>query len=328
MRLATRHGAALSLLLACSPRGRPPLLGLFPDDGGASGAAPESGVAPESKPSGLLSQEACCGFWTIFDEQASADALNGLAAGDEMLASMTSSMMVLRADGQTSRGSDFPGGSWEVIDATAADGSGRRRMSIVLRSRLLRQEWRYEGLLFGLQRNAEPGGPADAFAAAFGGGSSAGEATANQVELRVIGKSTRWDVADALSPVQLGNESAFSMLKMSVDRSKLTPTIQPFGGQVDPAEAKRQTEVRRLSERSEVEELQRAIDDVRRTKAEHGDGWLEADRLVEGVHYWRVGGGADSAQGGDADEADEANEVNEVNDADGDARPGNGVDRA
>ena len=89
---------------------------------------------------------------------------------------MVSARIILRADGQTSRGSDFPGGEWTLSNEPdeAGGGTSRWRMRLVLRSRLLRQELRYEGLFFGVQSQAQDP-----------------EQVPPSIELRVVGQASR-----------------------------------------------------------------------------------------------------------------------------------------
>ena len=87
------------------------------------GASPES----EPEPGAALTMEQVeartVGFWTIYDELATEDALNALSEGAQV-SKLFSTNMVLRADGQASRGSDFPGGSWSIV----VDGARRREV--------------------------------------------------------------------------------------------------------------------------------------------------------------------------------------------------------
>ena len=264
---------------ACQQRLR---LGLFPDED-----TPDAENAPQAPPSPPtaplpLTRDDLVGFWQIFDEQASVDSLNALAMGDSP-GTVFSSTIVLRADGQTSRGSDFPGGTWEFSEAMAPDGRTRKRLKIVLRSRLLREEWRYDGLIFGLQEDTEtPLGEAKGVAT-----QSSAEAP---IEIRVVGKATRWDVSDEDAPTAVGDEaSSFSMTKKDVDRRKLIPTVKPFSAPVDPESVRLEQAWRQMREESEEDDIRKAIEEVRKAKAEHGEGWADAIRPVEGVDYW-VGG--------------------------------------
>lgn len=251
-------------------------MGLFPDaeEEEALGDAAVSSSSFSSAPSPLLTREKMIGFWTIFDDIVAEDSMNDLAAGRKMQ-SLFSAPIILRADGQTSRGSDFPGGEWSMYEEARESGGVRKRIKIVLRNRRLKQELRYDGLLFALQLAAD--GEEDA-AEEEGG-----------PELRVVGKASRWDVADPSSPKSMGEKTTFSMIKKNLDRTKLTPTIKPFSSAVDPAAVRVQNEWDRLRSQSEEEEMRRAIEDVRKTKAEYGDDWLEADKLVEGRDYWVAG---------------------------------------
>ena len=295
MRLAAWPAAATVLAFSSAPwRRLPPIsLGIFPDDadgrpseeqGGSLFPDVDGGGAMQQPPE--LTREGIIGFWTIFDEQATEDTLNDMAAGGASKTSLFSAPLILRADGRTSRGSDFPGGEWSMNEVTSEDGSTRKRLSITLRSNLLRQEWRYEGLLFALAIQDEPppmeGMPP--MPKLIGETSQAGKP-----QVRVVGKATRWDISDRDAPQALGGETSFSMVRKEVDRRKLTPTIKPLSSIVDPDDVRLQNEWRRLKERSEEEEIRRAIDEVKKSKDEYGKGWLEADRLKEGVDYWKVG---------------------------------------
>ena len=128
-------------------------------------------------------------------------------------------------------------------EVTQDDGTLRRRLRIELKSRLLRQEWRYDGLLFGMQSTEGelPGSPASG-----GGGGDAGAA----IEIRVVGKASRWDVSDASAPVPLGEGSSFSMIKKEVDKRTLYPTIKPFSAPVDPEAQRLEDKWSKLKEES------------------------------------------------------------------------------
>lgn len=302
MRVAGWPCAAAAIALTTLPCRRlaPPLaLGIFPDDvtgrpDGGSNPLSAGGIFPdgmESEQPSALSPEDLVGFWTIFDDLATEDTMNQVAKGGSSKMSLFSAPLILRADGQTSRGSDFPGGEWSLSSEVGDDGVTRRRLSIVLRSRLLRQEWRYEGLLFALKLDSGLPGSLESLAAEMGGPPAPPlpPFPPSSPEVRVVGQSNRWDVSDPSTPKVLGKPSSFSMVKKEVDRVKLTPTIQPLALPVDPEDVRVQGELNRLRSRSEEEEIQRAIDDVRRTKAEHGENWRDADQLKEGVDYWKLG---------------------------------------
>ena len=53
--------------------------------------------------------------------------MNEMAKGGATKTSLFSAPLVLRADGQTSRGSDFPGGEWSMNEELGADGRTRKR---------------------------------------------------------------------------------------------------------------------------------------------------------------------------------------------------------
>lgn len=276
----------------CDPRHRATRASIFPE-GDETPAAAASGTKAQPP----LSEDMLVGFWTIYDNLATADALNAMSAGDEMSDSFLSASIVLRADGSVSRGSDFPGGVWSLqsvraaVDAGTASPASREaaRLRMVLESRLLRQEWRYEGLAFQLELPQEP-------MDASRGGVAPDAPTQVTRSLRVVGNASRWDVSDADAPRRIETEGSigpdaefFSMVKKEVDRRKLTPTIQPFAGQVDPEGAERRE--RRGNDRkdAEVSGLKEAIEGVRAAKATDPDDWRSKVKVVEGVDYWRVG---------------------------------------
>lgn len=250
-----------------------------------------------------LDENSLVGFWTIFDEQATEDTLNSMTSGGATKPSLFSAPLVLRADGRTSRGSDFPGGTWEVTEQIGTDGGARKRLSIVLQSKLLKQEWRYEGLVFALQMALEPSLDDDAAASAARPSLSPPPPPPSMspslpaLEIRVVGQSCRWELSPESEPKPMGKPASFSMIKKDVDRRKLTPTIKPLSQPVDPEEVRRESEWRRLVERSEEDEIRRAIEDVQKMKEEHGDGWRDADQLQEGRDFWKLGQEPSAAPG-------------------------------
>ena len=140
------------------------------------------------------------GFWTVYDDLATEDNL-GKASRGEPTTSFLSTSMILRADGQTSRGSDFIKGRWELEKQ-----DGRRRLLMTLRAPLLREELRYEGLLLRLSTDGEPLPSEDA-----------ADDQRLDNELRAVGRCSRWDIgADA---PRLIKNSTFSMIKIQVRRS-------------------------------------------------------------------------------------------------------------
>ena len=265
LRCPTLSSSVANRPMGASCRTRQPLMGLFPEDGG-------TGAGPATRSANLGTQD-LVGFWTVYDEQSSQDAMSRIAAGQQA-GSIFSSRMVLRADGQTSRGSDFPGGSWELLSV-----EGRKRLRLTLRNRAKREEWRYDGLVFWLDvGDLEGGDPADLAAAlnvASGDTAGNGEAaTEKKLELRAVGKATRWDVKDETSPRLLG-EGRFSMIKLDVDRSTLTPTIKPFSQPADPEEIRRQQKTLRDKDRSEADDLRQLLEDVREIKRRHPEDWQQ-----------------------------------------------------
>ena len=182
---------------------------------GCSAIFPEEGEQSDNRRAAIAEQD-LVGFWTIYDEQASQDAMGRMTTGAEV-GSIFSSRMVLRADGQTSRGSDFPGGNWELV---SEESSRRKRMRLTLRNRAKREEWRYDGLVFWLETSAAPPGvdPSDLLAKsvleASAGVAEVGEEDP-KLELRVVGKAGRWDMSDEGAARRLG-EGRFSMIKLDV----------------------------------------------------------------------------------------------------------------
>ncbi len=256
-----------------------PRAGLFPD----SSSQPE--VAP-------LSKQDLVGFWTVYDDLAADDASKLLDAGQEP-DSMFSATMVLRADGKTSRGSEFPGGEWSIVEK-----KGRKALRATLRNRARREEWKLDGTLFRVSLDAvlkleremkrELRDPADAGLQAPEPASPAADGMGS-LQLRVVGNASRWDVSDPAAPALL-SASDFSMVKMEVDRGELTPTIKPFSRPVDPEEVRREQEWRRLRDETEAEQIRRAIEEVRELRRTYGEeAWREQAELKEGVDFWKLG---------------------------------------
>jgi len=270
-RIAT---TALICFTAPARRFGAPRLQLFPDEA-------ETSPSPDT-PELNVTKESLVGFWQVFDDQASEDAINSMATGGSP-AALFSSTIVLRADGQTSRGSDFPGGTWSLREVASADGGTRKRLAIELRSRLRRQEWRYDGLLIGLQQSEPPVPEMDSSS------ESTPASAAPQIELRVVGTAARWDTTDEEAPAAMGKPAAFSMRRIEVDRRKLVPTIKPFSAPIDPEAVKLEQEWRRVRQQSEEDAIRQVLTDVRAAKAEHGDEWMNEMRVREGVDYWREG---------------------------------------
>jgi len=264
----------------------PPCLQLFPDGAAARSPPPPPPLLPRD----------LVGFWTVYDDLAADDSLAAVSSGDSPT-SLFSSRMVLRADGQTSRGSDFPGGEWELTTAPSGEGKQRKRLRATLRSRKLRQELRLDGLVFRLDMGSvellersvgSPAAPAGNDAPPTSAGDEAPAPPPLQV--RVVGKSSRWDVASPASPVLLGRGD-FSMVRLEVDRTTLIPTIKPHAAAVeaDPEQIRHEQEWQRLRDYSEADEIRRAIDEVRALKRERGDAWRDADEPREGEDFWRLG---------------------------------------
>ena len=242
------------------------MMSIFPSEDGGQRAAAEPRV---KLPLESAQPPALVGFYSVYDDLASEDALASMADGGPT-ASIFSATMVLRADGQTSRGSEFPGGSW-----AAAERDGRVRLSMTLRAgRARAEERRYDGLVLEFEAppdfddDGEAPPPPDAASEAGGSG---------RTELRVVGEVSRWSTADAAAPRQLGEPKPFSMVGIEVDRTTLTPTIKPRAQELDPAEVRRQQEWQRVRDRSEADALRQVLNDVRELKAEG----VSADELAE-----------------------------------------------
>ena len=130
---SARRPLLLGILSAASVgRHRPCRLQLFPGDSPPAAVAPPSGDFDGPNP------PAVTGFWTIYDDVALEDSMNRAARQEpDGPNSMMSSSIVLRADGFTSRGSEFTRGTWEVEEQGA-----RLRLRITLQARALQEEIR------------------------------------------------------------------------------------------------------------------------------------------------------------------------------------------
>lgn len=290
----------------CGKRGLPgrraggPRASLFPEDDSGDNTAGASSfpvlVIKSPTLSELLSDGEAIGFWKVYDALGTKEMENELK-GSGKLPSELSARMVLRADGAISRGSDFPSGEWNVYRQGEGD-DALWRMRLVLRSKLLAEEWRYDGMLVGttLPQPSRAGGSADTGDQSSGGPES-GENVVPEVSLIVVGKATRWEMKG--DDERLVQNASFSMSKIAVNRSKLIPTIQSFQGPatVDPEELRIQAEWRKLKDESEEDDIRRAIEDIRRAKAEDPDNWMERNRVREGVDFWRAGEEPDIADG-------------------------------
>jgi hypothetical protein len=240
-------------LTLCTPRARRPLL-LFPE-----------AVGPEPEETGSLEvlQAETTGFWTIYDELAVQDSVAMVAGGGPMSSALFSTNMVLRADGQASRGSAFPGGEWSIVE----DG-GRRRLKMVLRSRLLQQERRYDGLLFSLSMSEGQSMPQDAVAKASMGGDGLGASQDGSPSLRVVGTVTAWNSTSPNSEggIMIGGSASFSMVKLALDRKKLIPTIRPWSRELSPEEMEEEMRTQRAKDTEDADEIRQLLEDVRRAK--------------------------------------------------------------
>ena len=214
---ALRRPLFLGILSAASVgRHRPCRLQIFPGDSPAAVAPPSGDFDGRNPP-------AVTGFWTIYDDVAMEDSMNRAARQEpEGPNSMMSASIVLRADGFTSRGSEFTRGTWEVEEQGA-----RRRLRITLEARALQEEIRYDGLLVKLD-TAETG-MAQALAAALPKGSASQEEAIPQTELRVVGQASRYRVGgegfEEGSEPELMKTTAFSMIKLEVHRTTLILTL-------------------------------------------------------------------------------------------------------
>ena len=301
---ASRRPLLLGILSAASVgRHRPCRLQLFPGDLPPAAVAPPSGEFDGPNP------PAVTGFWTIYDDVALEDSMNRAARQEpDGPNSMMSSSIVLRADGFTSRGSEFTRGTWEVEEQGA-----RLRLRITLQARALQEEIRYDGLIVKLD-TAESGmaEALEALAAALKGPGGASEEGVPQTELRVVGQASRYRVGgegfEEGGEPELMKTTAFSMIKLEVhpsasplrltpephpgpsplstgprpdpridanqvDRTTLTPTIKPFCQPVDPVEVKRQQAEQRELDTAETNELKAFLADVRARKQADPENW-------------------------------------------------------
>merc|ERR1712050_172224 len=101
----------------------------------------------------------------------------------------------------------------------------------------------------------------------------------SKLELRVVGSAERWDIGNC--EPSLVARGRFSMIKMDVDRTTLTPTIKPFSQEADPQEIRRQQEMQRRQDREEADDLRKLLEDVRELKREGVEDWQERMRPIE-----------------------------------------------
>ena len=101
------------------------------------------------------------------------------------------------------------------------------------------------------------------------------------MELRVVGAAERWDLGGD-EPKLVGN-GRFSMIKLEVDRTTLTPTIKPFSREADPEEIRKEQATLRERDKEEAEDLRKLLEDVRGLKAEGVQGWQERMRPAAGA---------------------------------------------
>lgn len=226
------------------------------------------------------------GFWTIYDELAMQDSLNVVSDGGPMNTPLFSTNMVLRVDGQASRGSDFPGGEWSLVE----DGI-RRRLKMVLRNRRLQQERRYDGLLFSLSMADPEAMPQDELVKAAMGSDDGAGAVDGSSTLRIVGTVTTWNVTspNGEGAVMIGDKVSFSMVKLAVDRTKLVPTIKPWSRELTPEELEEEMKTQRAKDREDAEEIRKLINDVR--EAKKNGSWTGPSSLdsVEQVQWGRLG---------------------------------------
>ncbi len=277
-------------LLAAAPLHRPPCrLSVFPDSEPAA-----------EEPSGNFdgpNPQAVTGFWTIYDELAMEDSMNRAARLEpDGPNSMMSASIVLRADGFTSRGSDFTTGRWHVEPQEE-----RRRLSMTLEARAQQEEIRYDGLLVKLDTSGGGMGGSmggmGALAQQLADGTAAGLSAPPPTELRVVGQARRYKVGGEGEP-ELLKRTAFSMIKLAVDRRTLTPTIKPFSQPLDPDEVRRQQEEQRELDVAETAELRELLDLVRERKVADPENWQDAFTVpTEG----EGGGGGEEEEEGESD---------------------------
>ena len=108
------------------------------------------------------------------------------------------------------------------------------------------------------------------------------------------------------STPKLVGKGRFSMIKLEVDRTKLTPTIKPFSREADPEEIRKEQAELRQRDKEEAEDLRQLLEDVRGLKAEGVEDWQErmrpaAGATIEDVDAERAG--ADDALGKDDQQA-------------------------
>ena len=77
------------------------------------------------------------------------------------------------------------------------------------------------------------------------------------------------------SEPKLLGDGRFSMIKLSVNRTTLTPTIKPFSREADPEEIRRQQELQRQQDTDEADDLRRLLDDVRQMKRDGVEDWQQ-----------------------------------------------------
>mmetsp|Transcript_56002 Transcript_56002/g.121915 ORF Transcript_56002/g.121915 Transcript_56002/m.121915 type:complete len:258 (+) Transcript_56002:284-1057(+) len=234
--------------VALSCRVSSPYMNIFPaDDGTGMGDDVLKSAADDLPPD---FDNSPIGFWKIFDDLAWNDALKDKTAGANP-SSFFSETMVLRADGQTSRGSDFSGGEWKVVEMNS-----QRRLWMTLRNKLQRIEWRYDGLFLTVRMPE------------FSKGAVKDNEPNDQPtwELQVIGKASPWNVSSAEAPVQLGEQRSFSMVKVVVDRTQLVPTVKPYSRELSVEEMQKEMAEQRKADEEDADELRRLIRDVKRKK--------------------------------------------------------------
>uniref|UniRef100_A0A7S3T6Y1 Uncharacterized protein n=1 Tax=Emiliania huxleyi TaxID=2903 RepID=A0A7S3T6Y1_EMIHU len=187
--MRTKSGVVAILAASARPRAAWQRM-VFPDSA-------EAGQEPRVPLSIAELQRRVTGFWTIYDDLATEDALSAVAGG-ESTKSLFSTNMVLRADGAVSRGSDFPGGEWSVVE----DGSRRRRLRMTLTNRRAGLERRYDGLLFSLALT-DPGTDGGG-----GGGEAAAVEEMKKVRYLVRGLSS--------TGAQSGLRAGFALMRSSL----------------------------------------------------------------------------------------------------------------
>mmetsp|Transcript_155256 Transcript_155256/g.275355 ORF Transcript_155256/g.275355 Transcript_155256/m.275355 type:complete len:410 (+) Transcript_155256:99-1328(+) len=243
-----------------------------------------------------LSHAELTGFWRITDPLATADGLQQAAKDGDFDRNMISTNMVLRADNQTSRGSDFPGGRWWTYKDKD---TGTARLAMVLKSKRLKQEIHYDGLMYIFEMDVPKPPPVDCSRMSFEERLAESKLAWERMHMQelpgpkvqVTGNWSKYDmraVKEGGEPVLIETGDHFSMEKLNLDRSKMVATIQP----VDPRRQMMRAQAQEELFRQEAKEEEEALEELLKLRddliAKHGpDKWQEHLELVEGVHYFK-----------------------------------------